>query len=340
MSDVGLMPHAAAIDTTQLVTEEFMVPGGDPGFELYVRNKHPRALEKFSRDNVVLFVHGATYPADTSFDLKLDGISWMEYIASRGYDVYLMNVRGFGRSTRPPEMDQPAANNPPLVRTETAAKDVSAVVDFIRQRRSVDKINLLSWSWGSRIMPVYTVANNDKVNKLMLYAPGWIRTTPSLTDTGEAQLGAYRTVTVEAAKKRKEVGVPPEKQEEIMPASWFDAWADATFASDPWGAQQNPKVVRAPNGSAQDTREFFGAGKQQYDPAKIRVQTMLIVAEGDADTPPYMALALFPELVNAPYKRLVMIGEGTHSIIMEKNRMQLFREVQLFLDERGMGKQR
>jgi len=29
----------------------------------------------------------------------------------------------------------------------------------------------------------------------------------------------------------------------------------------------------------------------------------------------------------------VIIGEGTHSLIMEKNRMQLFREVQLFLDE-------
>jgi hypothetical protein len=28
-----------------------------------------------------------------------------------------------------------------------------------------------------------------------------------------------------------------------------------------------------------------------------------------------------------------MIGEGTHSVMIEKNRMQLFREVQLFLDE-------
>jgi hypothetical protein len=30
---------------------------------------------------------------------------------------------------------------------------------------------------------------------------------------------------------------------------------------------------------------------------------------------------------------MVEIGEGTHTVIMEKNRMQLFREVQLFLDE-------
>ena len=100
----------------------------------------------------MLFVHGATYPADTSFDLKLDGLSWMDYIASRGYDTYLVNVRGFGRSTRPPEMDQPAADNPPAVRTETAVRDVGAAAEFIRKRRGVDKINLLSWSWGSRIM--------------------------------------------------------------------------------------------------------------------------------------------------------------------------------------------
>jgi hypothetical protein len=28
-----------------------------------------------------------------------------------------------------------------------------------------------------------------------------------------------------------------------------------------------------------------------------------------------------------------VIGEGTHGVMMEKNRMQLFREVQLFLEE-------
>ncbi|MGZ5231098.1 MAG: alpha/beta hydrolase [Burkholderiales bacterium] len=323
----------AATQSSQLITEEFMVPGGDPGIQVYVRNKRPEGLTSFTRDNIVLFVHGATYPADTSFDLKLDGLSWMDYIASRGYDVYLVNVRGFGRSTRPPEMDQPAANNAPVVRTEQAARDVGAAVEFIRQRRSVDKINLMSWSWGSRIMPIYTVGNNDKVNKLILYAPPWIRTTKSLTDSGDAKLGAYRIVTVAEAKARKGFGVPPEKQQDLMPDAWFNAWADATFASDSWGFQQNPKVVRAPNGSTEDSREFFGAGKQQYDPAAIRVPTLLIVAEWDADTPPYMAQALFPKLVNAPYKRLVMIGEGTHSVIMEKNRMQLFREVQLFLDE-------
>jgi hypothetical protein len=46
-----------------------------------------------------------------------------------------------------------------------------------------------------------------------------------------------------------------------------------------------------------------------------------------------MSTALFGLLKNAPVKRMVEIGEGTHTVIMEKNRLQLFREVQLFLDE-------
>ena len=39
-------------------------------------------------------------------------------------------------------------------------------------------------------------------------------------------------------------------------------------------------------------------------------------------------------LTGAPHKRCVALGEGTHTIIMEKNRLKLFREVQLFLDEK------
>ena len=63
---------------------------------------------------------------------------------------------------------------------------------------------------------------------------------------------------------------------------------------------------------------------------------LLIRGDWDQDTPAYMAETLFPLLVNAPYKRSVTIGEGTHSLMMEKNRLQLFGEVQLFLEEPGL----
>jgi hypothetical protein len=46
-----------------------------------------------------------------------------------------------------------------------------------------------------------------------------------------------------------------------------------------------------------------------------------------------MAQQLFALLVNSAWKRHVVIGEATHTAIMEKNRLQLFSEVQLFLEE-------
>ena len=129
-------------------------------------------------------MHGATYPASTAFDLKLDGLSWMEYIAARGYDVYLLDLRGYGKSTRPKEMSEDAANNPPIVRGDTAVKDIGTVVDFVLARRNIPRVNLLGWSWGTTLMATYTTQNNAKVERLVLYAPAWIRQTPSLVQTG------------------------------------------------------------------------------------------------------------------------------------------------------------
>lgn len=51
--------------------------------------------------------------------------------------------------------------------------------------------------------------------------------------------------------------------------------------------------------------------------------------------PRHAGLYLFPLLTHSPGKRLVMLAEGTHTIIMERNRMKLFEAVQSFLDEAG-----
>ena len=320
---------ALAADARRVAMEEFMVPAVDPGIRLYVRNKHPEGVSEYPAEKILLYVHGATYPSETAFDLVLNGMSWMDFIARHGYDVYLVDLRGYGRSTRPPEMEQPAAAHPPIVRTETAVKDVGAAVDFILKRRGVQKINLLGWSWGTSIMGWYTAQHNDKVHRLVLYAPQWLRQTPSLVTTSGPPT-AYRTVTRDAAKTRWLTGVPEDKKATLIPAGWFEAWADATFATDPAGGGQ---TLRAPNGVVQDGLEFWSAGKPLYDPGAIRVPTFLAHAEWDADLPSYMLHAYFAKLTNAPYKRYVEIGEGTHTVIMEKNRMDLFREVQLFLDE-------
>jgi pimeloyl-ACP methyl ester carboxylesterase len=307
----AVLAGPALAQTSQLVTEEMMVKTGDPGIEIYVRNKRPANMSSFRPEQTVLYVHGATYPSETAFDLKLDGLSWMEYIASRGYDVWLLDLRGYGKSTRPPEMSGKPEDNGPIVQGVTAVKDIGTAVDFILQKRNIPRLNLLGWSWGTTLMATYTTQNANKVERLVLYAPAWIRQTPSLVQAGPGKLAAYRMVTREQAKERWYTGVPEDKKAALIPPGWFDAWADATFATDPVGAQMSPPVVRAPNGVIQDSTEFFAAGKPYYDPSKITVPTLLIHAEWDKDTPPYMAQTLFPLLVNSPGKRYVALAEGT-----------------------------
>src|SRR5262245_7441569 len=165
--------------TPKLVTEHFIIDAADTGVKLYVRNKRPEEMTQFRSEKTLLYVHGATQPSEATFDLQLEGVSWMDYIARRGWDVYLVDVRGYGGSTRPPEMDQPAASNPPIATTDVAVKDVSSAIDFILRRRGVSKLSLLGWSWGTAIMGAYAAQHPDRVDRLVLYAPTWVRTSPA-----------------------------------------------------------------------------------------------------------------------------------------------------------------
>ncbi|WP_082145789.1 alpha/beta hydrolase [Microvirga massiliensis] len=311
----------------KLVTEEFMI-AADPGTQLFVRNKRPEDTTQFAPERTLLFVHGATLPSEATFDFPLAGLSWMDFIAQHGWDVYLVDVRGYGRSTRPPEMDQPAASNPPVATTDVAVKDVGSAIDFILRRRGLSKLTVMGWSWGTVIVGAYTADHNDKVERLVLYAPVWLQSAPPAA-TASRPSGAY--IAAPPKRERLQIGAPDDRKSDLMPG--FDAWSAVALATDPVGSKQNPPVLRSPAGVWQDFRDYWDIGKPYYDPARIKVPTLVIVAEWDGLTPPEQAQALFHKLPSGSDKRFVEIGEGTHLVMLEKNRMQLFREVQFFLDQ-------
>jgi len=329
---MSTLPRSLPATLPPLLTEDCSVPSRDAGIKLFVRNKRPAALNSFSPARTLLYVHGSTYPASTAFDLPIAGCSWMDFIAARGFDVWLLDLRGYGRSTRPPEMDAPPENNPPIVRTDTAVADIAAVVDHILATRKIERLNLLGWSWGTTQMATYTTQHPQHVNKLVLYAPQWLRTTPSPLTT-QGKIGAYRTVERGQMLERWLNGVPADKRATLIPEGCFEAWADATMATDVEGGKRNPPVLRAPSGTVADTMEIWSQGKTYYDPQKITVPVLIAVAEWDRDNPPQLGQTLFPLLVNAPYKRMVTLAEGTHTIMLEKNRVDLFNAVQQFLEE-------
>jgi pimeloyl-ACP methyl ester carboxylesterase len=319
----------ACAATPTVVAEDYMIESGDPGIRLFVRNKHPTAMTHFREGKTVLYVHGSTQAASATFDLKIDQESWMDYIAQRGYDVYLVDLRGYGRSTRPPEFAKPADENAPVVRTDVAVRDLSAAVHFILKRRRLSSLDLIGWSWGTALVGRYASEHKDGVHRLVLYAPVWLHDPPNTPPT----LGAYRTWTMEDARKILLTGAPDSKKGELLSPAAFEAWSAAEIATDADGAKQSPPVVRTPNGYYADDTDYQAAGKPLWDPSESAAPTLVVVGDWDGLAPPARAQAVFSKLTNAPERRLVQIGEATHIVLLEKNRLQLYREVQMFLDE-------
>jgi pimeloyl-ACP methyl ester carboxylesterase len=327
----GAPPGQLPARASDVVVEDFMIGSREQGIELYLRNKHPAALYDVKADKTVLFVHGASYPAHASFDLAIDGQSWMDWLARRGYDVYSLDLQGYGKSTRPTAMNQPPEANGPVVDTTAAAQDVSKAVEFILSRRNSQKLVLVGWSWGATVVGLYASEVPDKVERLVLYAPQWLRDGTLPANVDASRLGAWRRIWPKDAREAWLKGVPEAKRDAVLPKAAFDTWLAATVASDPQPGQAGS--VRAPNGVVADTLRYWAAGKPRWDPSRVTAPTLVVQGEWDAEAPPAMGQALFAKLTRVPMKRYVMLGESTHAALIESNRFQLFRAVQEFLEE-------
>jgi pimeloyl-ACP methyl ester carboxylesterase len=151
----------------------------------------------------ILLIHGARVSAVGSFDLQVPGGSLAADLAARGFDVYLLDVRGYGASSRPAEMNEAPERKPALVRSSDAVEDIDAALDFIRQRSSNAKVALLGWATGGQWAGHYASLHSDKLSALImlnsLYRGGtrhaMIGRGSSLDDKGRfntAACGAYR----------------------------------------------------------------------------------------------------------------------------------------------------
>jgi alpha-beta hydrolase superfamily lysophospholipase len=109
---VGLV--GAARSQPEVARQDFFVDG-DPGGRLFVREVVTRTGTRSPTGEPILLLHGAArVPGLASFDLSVSGGSLAVELAQLGFDVYVMDVRGYGRSTRPKETDQPPGLNAPL----------------------------------------------------------------------------------------------------------------------------------------------------------------------------------------------------------------------------------
>lgn len=310
-----------------IVTENLQFDARDDNLRLHLRNKHPEEYYSPKPETTVLFLHGATFPGIATFDHAIDGQSWMDYLARRGYDVYALDIRGYGASTKPAEMAQPPEGKAPLVDSTAALRDVSKTVEYILSRRNLEKLTIVGWSWGATLAGSYAANASSKIHKLVLYSPPWIADEPVAADALK-ELGAWRSVPLFLIGERWGHNLPDKERKELITPEAKRNWMNALAESA--GGEQ---LLKVPNGAVADALKTWGAKTPAWQPERISAPTMVVQGEWDADTPPAMGLSVFAHLTGTSARRYVLIGEGTHMLLLEKNRRQLFQAVHGFLEE-------
>lgn len=337
---IGASAVGAAEQENAIVKEEFLVQGRDPGVKLFVREKRLMNLPKIAQENVVLFIHGLPSPASVIFDLAIPGYSWVEYVAERGFDAFTLDIRGFGRSTRPPEMKESPDQNLPLVRADQVMRDIDVAVDYIRSKRKVDKVNIIGYSIGASWSALYATLHPEKVNKLVMYGAIYGKNSTFVSTFGDPtnpdrpyyEMGAYRYLPRKTLLEQWDGWIKPELQDEWRDKEVIDAWISTLFSSDPTAKQRSPESIQVPNGPYIDWHEIH-AGRSLFDPARIKAPTMIVRGSTEELMTNEAADELLQRLTSAPSKRRLDIGDSTHHAMLEKNRLLLYRGVQNFLEE-------
>ncbi len=327
--------------------EDFFVKS-DPGVQIFVREVRTSAAQERLKGPLLL-LHGARVPGIASFDLDVPNGSLATDLASAGYCVYIMDARGYGRSSRPLAMEQPATENPPLVRSSEVVRDVAAVVERIRQRQNVERVALLGWATGGHWYGYYTALYSERVSHLILYNSlyGGTPDHPTLGHGSDSEdpehpgrfniaaYGAYRFNTAASLLPSWDRSIPLEEKTQWRDPAVAQAYLAAALASDPTSETRTPPSFRAPCGAMEDSF-YLATGRQLWDASLIRVPTLILRSERDFWSRPQDIELLAERLVHAPLVRTLTLPQATHYVHLdqpERGRRSFIEAVLSFLSE-------
>ena len=274
------------------------------GVRLHVWEKY---VDSPAAKKVVVLAHGSATAGRESFDLQVPGkpsYSLMDALARAGFDVFALDARGFGRSTRPEGH----------MTTKEASDDLGAVVDHVLALRGVPKVNLVGWSWGTQYGGMFVTAHPGKVDRYVSYAqmhvdsPDLARRRPLVETYRRA---AYVTIP-EAGWKPRFASMTPA---EVNDPEVIDAFARAAVQAEP----------RTPLGPQLDLTTTM----PMVHPKLIPVPVLLIHGQYDDVSDPDGLFPFFRQLPN-PYKRYTVVPDAGHMMHLQKGHRLFQHEVVQF----------
>lgn len=285
----------------------------------------------------VLLVHGATLGASI-FDLPRPGYSLMAWLASGARAVYALDVRGFGNSLGGGIMDARSDAHAPFARADEAVRDIGAALDLILARERVEAADLIGFSWGTITSALFAARAPERIARLALYAPLYAEVNPLWLDRiadPEARsrlnprIGAYRLVTKKELTSRWDADLPTHDPNLYREGGIPDLIFEVFAALDPRSRSLEPPAFRCPAGPLADLMSVFN-GRPLYDPQKLTMPTLLVRGSDDTTSTDTDARRLLAAIAS-PQKSYCVITPGSHFMVMEKNRSELYQRLGKFL---------
>jgi len=330
LSVPALAQDVQSRDHSVIVTSTVPVLKGKKS-RLYLRERAlPQVMRSGAGDKVVLFVHGAGTPAEVSFDVPYQDYSWMGYLAKAGYDVFSVDMTGYGRSARPKPMDDKCNLSPEqqkafgvtcpqsypgaLTNITSDWNDISAAVDFIKKLRRVTKVSLVGWSQGGPRAGGWTANHPDQVSKLILLAPAYNRDAKSEAPALPVPGAVFNTQSHDEflANWNRQAPCPGQ----VDPVAANSVWTEM-LKSDPVGAKWTPAVRRAPIASS-------GWGWTEAKVKAMTTPTLMVSGINDKQVNPERVRDFYAD-IGSPQKVFIDLGCSSHNAMWEKNHLILFK---------------
>lgn len=295
----------------------------------------------------MVLVHGTRIPGLSEYDLDVPGGSLAADLASVGHVCYIPDMRGFGRSYRPPEMSEPPQGTRSLYRSTELTRDIDAAVDHLRQATGQGQVAIFGWGAGGMVSMMHAALWPEKVSHLVLY---------NMIYGGSSSHAKYKIGSKWDRPDRpgqfnhaafgnyayNDVGFLGREWDEQIPIADKDAWRDpaivaafrqALIDGDPTSLERDPPTYRSPNGMLEDLFNM-GLGRKLMHAGQVYSRVMIVNPEYDVLCRTDDMAVLEADLVNAPEVRNWAPPNTTHYILFdrpERGRDALLSEMDDFL---------
>lgn len=297
------------------------------GQRLFVREVRPTGSPA-KTISAVLLIHGARVPGVASFDLPVPAGSLAADIAAAGHLVYILDLRGYGASSRPSAMEQSPSAAGPLIRTDDAVADISAAVDAISEWSGDTRVSIVGWATGGHWAGAFAAKSPQTVDRLVVYNMlyGAASTHETLGNGSPLEdpqkpgsfntsaFGAYRLNSRESLFTAWDKSIPANDKTSWRDERVAEAFADAALASDETSASRQPPSFRSPSGAMADSFEL-AIGKRQWPASALTMPVLVIRSGRDFWSRPEDAQAIVDE---APRAELVTIPGATHFVHLDR----------------------